>query len=204
MILTNINKPEIKIKSIISKEIAILSIVLFVSFAFMYFGVAQLYREVKIIKLETELKEKNLASKKSLLSGVTKFGNGDRKVDDESLEKIDNLISSGNNFEDYAAHIIKLAYGKDVLVSDFSFSEDQKKPEAENGKFKERTITFSASGGFSNFMHFIDSVENAIPFAQEESIIIKGEGSGAGGSEKPPEYQSPILKFEVSLKFYYY
>ncbi len=107
-----------------------------------------------------------------------------------------------NNYEDYLAHIIKLADNKNIIISGLSILENQKKDN--NYGLNSIKISFSASGGYSNFISFLEDIERSIPFTQVESVTAasgkrdkKTAGSAGivGGS---------IIDFSAELSFNYY
>lgn len=207
--MRNINKINSKDSGIninIPKEIAFLVLALIFSSGIMYYGVAPLYKEAQISRMEVKLKNKNIESGKKLLSELYEFIESGGQIDDDDAEKIANLISSKNNYEDYLALIIKLADSKNIYTDNFLVSEEQKvsQKEDDDKKLKEGKISFSALGGFSNLVSFLQSLENAIPFMQEESISISSGARDIGnGEDSMGGDSSPILESEISLKFYY-
>lgn len=207
--MRNINKTDSKDSGIninIPKEIAFLVLALFFSSGIMYYGVAPLYREAQISRMEVNLKNKNIESGKKLLSELSEIAESGGQIDDADAEKIDNLISSKNNYEDYLALIVELASSKNIYADNFLISEEQKVSQKEDSdkKLKEEKISFSALGGFSNLVSFLQSLENAIPFIQEKSISISRKKQDIENEENPMEINiSPILESEISFKFYY-
>lgn len=207
--MRNINKTDSKDSGIninIPKEIAFLVLALFFSSGIMYYGVAPLYREAQISRMEVNLKNKNIESGKKLLSELSELVESSGQIDDADAEKIDNLISSKNNYEDYLALIVELASSKNIYADNFLISEEQKVSQKEDNdkKLKEEKISFSALGGFSNLVSFLQSLENAIPFIQEKSISISRKKQDIENEENPREINiSPILESEISFKFYY-
>ncbi len=207
--MRNINRNNEKDPGIninIPREIAFLVLALIFSSGIMYYGAAPLYREAQISRIEVDLKNKNIESGKKTLSKLSKLAENSGQIDESDAEKINNLASSRNNYEDNLALIIKLADSKNIYVNNFLVLEEQKasKEEDNDKKLKEGKISFSALGGFSNLESFLQSLENAIPFMQEESISISSGTQDVGNKENSMEIgSSPILKSEISLKFYY-
>ena len=203
----NISDTKFNKKNLFS-EFLFLGIFLLVSCAIMYYFVRPLCREVKLSKLEISLKEKNIESKELLLLGISGVGNNDGNVD-ENVEKINNLIPSRNNYENYLAHIIKLANSKNIVVNNFSVEGGRSDPKTKNKKLNKAKISFSSSGGFLNFISFLRAIENGIPFVQVESISISGGTEEDEKKEKEEKEEKEIdlglvLEQQVSLKFYYY
>jgi uncharacterized OsmC-like protein len=206
MNINNTNS-DLNLRASISKEIIMLFVALFVSCAIMYYAALPVHREAQIAKLEISVKEKNIESKKLLLSRITKLNSKSREVDNENIKKVDSLIPNRNNYEDYLAHIVKLASSKNIIIDDFSVSgsEQNSKEKNKKSKLSEVEINFSASGGFLNFINFLQAVENGIPFIQVESISVSGEKKDKPKESKEAKASSGlILKYEISLKFYYH
>jgi Tfp pilus assembly protein PilO len=181
-----------------SSEILVLFVALLVSCATMYYFVKPLYREVKIAKLEISVKEKNIESKKLLLLRVGNFSNGEEDIN-ENLGKIDSLIPNRNNYEDYLAHIVKLASAKNIIANDFSVSDEQSsspRNKIKSNSLSSVAIDFSAAGGFLNFVSFLRDIENGIPFIQVEAVSISG-GEETATSDL-------LLNYQINLKFFYY
>ncbi len=205
--MRNINKTNnnsgINIK--IPKEIAFLVLTLIFSSGIMYYGVAPLYREAQISKMEVKLKNKSIESGKKALSELSKLAESSGQIDDSDAEKINNLVPSRNNYEDSLSLIVELAGNKNIYINDFSIKEQKVSPKTDDAKkLKEGGISFSALGGFSNLTSFLQSLENAIPFMQEESISISSGAQNVEDKEDSMEIDnSPILEAEISLKFYY-
>ncbi len=194
----NINDTKLNKKNLFS-EFLFLGIFLLVSCIIMHCFVRPLCREVKFAKLEISLKEKNIESKELLLLGVNDAGNNNEKVN-ENVEKVNNLIPSKNNYENYLAHIVNLASARNIVVSNFSVEGGRSDLKTKNKKLNESEIIFSSSGGFLNFISFLRDIENGIPFVQVESISIFGSEKEDGEEDD----LGLILNQQVSLKFYYY
>ncbi|MEA2098062.1 MAG: hypothetical protein U9P70_03240 [Patescibacteria group bacterium] len=187
-------------KKSISSEFLFLGVFLLVSCVIMYFFVKPLCEEVKFTMLEISLKEKNIESKELLFLGISNINN-DEDIN-ENIEKINNLIPSKNNYENYLAHIVKLASAKNIVVSNFSIRGGRSEVRTKDKKLSEAEITFSSSGGFLNFISFLRDVENGIPFVQVESISISGDAKENNDDEEVD--LGLILNQQVNLKFYYY
>lgn len=207
--MRNINRTNDKDSSVINinipNEIAFLVLALIFSSGIMYYGAAPLYKEAQISKMEVDLKNKNVESGKKMLSELSKLAESGGQIDDNDAEKISNLAPSRNNYENYLALIVELAGNKNIYINNFSIKEQKVSPKADDAeKLKEGGISFSALGGFSNLESFLQSLENAIPFAQEESISISRKKQDAGNEEDSiGADSSPILESEISFKFYY-
>lgn len=199
----NINDTKLNKKNLFS-DFLFLGVFLVVSCVIMYCFVRPLCREVKLAKLEISLKEKNIESKELLLLGINDASdNNDEKVN-ENVEKINNLIPSKNNYENYLAHIVKLASAKNIVISNFSVEGGRSDLKTKNKKLNESEIVFSSSGGFLNFISFLRDIENGIPFVQVESISIFGSKKEDGEEGEKENNLGLILNQQVSLKFYYY
>ena len=72
------------------------------------------------------------------------------------VEKINNLIPSKNNYENYLAHIIKLASAKNIVINNFSIGAGRS--DLKTKKLNKSEITFSSSGGFLNFISFFSVI----------------------------------------------
>lgn len=207
--MRNINRASDKDSSIINinipNEIAFLVLALIFSSGIMYYGVAPLYKEAQISKMEVELKNKNVESGKKMLSELSKLAKSSGQIDDNDAEKISNLAPSRNNYEDHLALIVELAGNKNIYINNFSIKEQKASSETDGAKkLKEGGISFSALGGFSNLESFLQSLENAIPFIQEESISISRKKQDVKNEEDSiGAGSSPILESEISFKFYY-
>jgi hypothetical protein len=184
----------------ISKEFLSLFLVLAVSCIFMHSFVAPLREEAELIKLEIAIKEKNIESRELWLSRVVKL-NEKNEANLEDIKKINSLVPNRNNYEDYLAHIIKLAGNKNVIVDGFSVSENQKK--GNNNGLNSIKISFSASGGYSNFISFLEDIERSIPFTQVGSVAVTGSESDQDAVESGGIAGS-IIDFSVELSFNYY
>jgi len=205
--MENTEKTNSSVSIKIPREIIMLVLALVVSGAVMYYGVSSLYRESEIIGMEMEFKKENIQSKKLLLSTVSKLVEERNRLNEDNMEKINSLVSHKNNYEDYLAHIVKLANSKNVSIKRLSVSSVPKSSKAEENKgeeFNEGKIDMSALSGFSNFTSFLQSIENGIPFIQEESMSISGKAANTEVEDgKTGIDNNPILDYEVSFKFYH-
>ncbi|MDD3190424.1 MAG: hypothetical protein PHI66_01900 [Candidatus Pacebacteria bacterium] len=205
----------IKFKVGDNKDIVFLFFSLVVSGLFLYFIVGASYRESLIVVKETELKQANLETKKSLLNDIEDF-NEESKDSDMDVNKLSSFISNRSNYEDFFAHINGLAARENVEISEIVL-EDVKKAvsdkEKDNGGFNEKAVSFSLSGDYSHFLGFMESMENSAPFVQEIAMSIKAQESNDKTSEKEDEEGEeevreanlyPTLEYSVSFKFLYY
>lgn len=184
----------------ISKEFLFLFLVLAASYIFMHSFVAPLREEAELIKLEIAIKERNIESRELWLSRIVKL-NEKNEANTVDIEKINSLVPNRNNYEDYIAHIIKLAGNKNIIVDSFSVSENQKK---DNGNgLKSIKISLSASGGYSNFISFLEDIERSIPFTQVESVAVTRKESGQN-TVKSGSAAGSIINFSTELSFNYY
>lgn len=184
----------------ISKEFLFLFLILAASCIFIYSLAVPLYKEAELMKLEIAIKEKNIESRELWLSRIIKI-NEENKTNIENIKKINSLVPNRNNYEDYLAHIVKLSGNKNIIIDGFSISENQKK--GENSELNNIKISFSASGGYSNFISFLEDIERSIPFTQVESVAAaRGESdqddAESGGKE------GLIINFSAELSFKYY
>ncbi len=184
----------------VPKEFLFLFLILAASCIFIYSLVVPLYKEAELIKMEIAIKEKNIESMELWLSRIIKL-NEENETNTEDIKKINSLVPNRNNYEDYLAHIVKLAGSKNVIIDGFSVSENQKKDN--NNGLNGVKINFSASGGYSNFISFLEDVERSIPFAQIESVsAARGESDQEG--EKSGDTKGLIINFSAELSFKYY
>ena len=167
------------------------------------------HRETKIIKGGNEIKEEQIRNNNMMLARIIKTNDENRKLDDESIEKIKSFISNRNNYEDYLAHIVKLANSKNIKISDFSINESENQSKIKNKNvLKEMEINFAASSGFLNFISFLKSLEKSVPLVHEELIVISiGDESKETNESEYSDIKTDaesILDYEMKLKFYYY
>ena len=184
----------------ILKEFLILFLILAVSCIFMYSFVAPLRKEAELIKLEIAIKEKNIKSRELRLSRIVKL-NEKNEANLKDIKKINSLVPNRNNYEDYLAHITKLAGNKNIIVDNLSISENQKKDN--NNGLNIIKISLSASGGYSNFISFLEDIERSIPFTQVESVAVTREENNQDAVESGGIAGS-IINFSAELSFNYY
>ena len=193
---------KIQQKKKIPKEFAFLFFSMIASCVIIYSFADPLYKDAKIKKLETGVKKNNIESRELLLSRVIKAEISDEdKISVENIEKIKSLASNRDNYEEYLVNIVEIATGRNILIKDLAVS-DYKKVSAKskaNGNFNSSVISFSASGGFSNFINFLEDIERNIPLMQVESVEI-----GKEGSENDSIASSSMLSFSVKINFFHY
>ena len=186
----------------IPKEFAFLFFSMIISCVVIYVFAAPLYEDSKIKKLEIGVKENNIESRELLLSRVMKIEISDEdKVSVENIEKIKSLVSNRDNYEEYLVNIVEIASDRNILINDLKIS-DYKKVSAKNkanGGFNSNVINFSASGGFFNFINFLEDIERNIPLMQLESVEI-----GEKESENSSIASNSILNFSVKINFFNY
>lgn len=185
----------------ISKKFLFLFLFLFAACFFMRSFVAPLHKEAELIKLEIAVKEKNIESKKLWLLRAIEL-NKKNKINIEGIEKINSLIPHRNNYEDYLAHIIKIAGDKNIIISGFSISENKRK--SEKSKLNNIKISLLASGGYSNFISFLEDIERSIPFMQIESVSASATGEGSQDIVENKDLAGSIINFSAELSFNYY
>lgn len=188
----------------ISKEFLFLFLILAASCIFMHSLVIPLYKEAELMKLEIANKEKNIESRELWLSRIIKLNEKnevDSEANAEDIKKINSLASNRNNYEDYLAHIIKLAGNKNIIVDGFSVLENQKKDN--NNRLNSIKISFSAYGGYSNFISFLEDIERSIPFTQVESVAAARDESDQDDT-KNEDMAGLIINFSAELSFNYY
>lgn len=190
--------------------LALLFVSLLVSCAIMFYVVAPMYKESKIIKIGNETKEEIIENNNLTLIKIIKANNESEEFDSENVEKIKEFISNRNNYEDYLIHIVKLANGKNIKINDLSVNKIEDDPKKRRSSIlNEVEINFSASSGFLNLISFLKSIEKSIPFAQEESISISVRGEKEDGINEYVKTNTEIatdsiLDYEIKLKFYHY
>ena len=206
----------------VSRKITALVLTLVFCYSAMAMVAAPLYKELKITKLKIEAEKENKKNREDFLARIIKFVKTNENIRKDDLKKIDQLLLSGNNYEEYLSRIIYLARINGVIASDFSVSKsaaETKVKISEAGQLKkspelqETTISFSAQGNFQDFMNFIKDFEKMGPLADEKSLGItatrvevddgtkneEGEGSESGEENK----EESNLSYELNFKFYY-
>lgn len=210
----------------ISKKITTLVLTLVFSCGAVIFVAVPLYRDLKIAKLEIEMERENKTAREEFLSRMDDFKKINKDIQKEDLEKISQVLLNRNGYEDYLSRVIYLAQINNVIVKDFSVSEpsvpariktekseepsSKESPLEESLELRETAISFSALGGFHDFMAFIDDFEKMGPLADEESLSIsatrseinKKESEGESGENQKQE-EGLVLSYEVDFKFYY-
>ena len=189
-------------KKKIPKEFAFLFFSMIASCIIMYGFAAPLYEDSKIKKLEIGVKKNNIESRELLLSRVMKAEISDEdKISVENIEKIKGLASNRDNYEEYLVNIVEIAGGRNVLINDLTVSNYGKVSAKSkvNGNFSSSVISFSASGGFFNFINFLEDIERNIPLIQVESVEI-----GKEGSKDDFVASSSMLSFSVKINFFHY
>lgn len=196
-----------------NKDIVILFLSLVAAGGMFYFIAGPTYKNYLVTKEEIKLKQQNLENKKELLDNIEEF-NKENKNLSVDVDKLKVFISNRNNYEDFLALINSLVASDNLQIYNFSV-EDVKKiasknnKEVETSRLQEKVVGFAVKGDFSNFSHFIRTLENSIPFVQEDSISISFEDAAkAAAASSNGETQSinlyPSLTYEVSFKFVYY
>ncbi|MCK4892278.1 MAG: hypothetical protein KAS78_06440 [Candidatus Pacebacteria bacterium] len=189
-------------KKKIPKEFAFLFFSMIASCIIMYCFAAPLYEDSKIKKLEIGVKKNNIESRELLLSRVMKAEISDEdKISVENIEKIKGLASNRDNYEEYLVNVVEIASGRNVLINDLTVSNYGKVSAKSkvNGNFSSSVISFSASGGFFNFINFLEDIERNIPLIQVESVEI-----GKEGSKDDFVASSSMLSFSVKINFFHY
>lgn len=189
--------------------LALLLVALLVSCAIMFYVVAPMYKELKIIKIGNEIKEEIIENNNSALIKIIKANNESKEFDSENIEKIKEFISNRNNYEDYLIHIVKLANERNIKINDLSVNKIEDDPKKRSKSIlNEIEINFTASSGYLNLVSFLKSIERSIPFVQEESMSISvGEEEDDLSENVNADTETvtdSILDYEIRLKFYYY
>jgi len=206
----------IDLKTSTNKNILLLFAALLISSVSTYYFIAPLYKELRIAKLEIELKNDSIDLRKSLLSNIEKYNSESADIDIEEIKKLDSLIPNGNNYEEYLLHISDAARNRNIIIGDFSVSDvsDAKDKTANRNVYKRESnkstearlktvrISFSAWGDFANFVGFLQAIENGIPLAQIESLSLESDIDETN-KEKKEQMHVP-LNYKVNLVFYHY
>lgn len=187
---------EIENKEEFPKEFVFLFLSMVISCLIVYFLSAPLYTELKIKKLEIAIKDDNIDLRDALVVLVKKIEV--KKNEKNNIEKIKNLVSTRDNYEEYLLNIIEIANSKNIIISDLKVGgieeKNVKKDDVEI--YNIGNISFSASGGYSNFINFLKNLEKNIPLLQVNSIEIENEGMG--------DDQISNLNYTVEVSFFNY
>lgn len=206
-----------------NKDIVVLLLSLVVSGSLFYIFSGPTYKSYLVLKQEIQLKQKNLANKKQLLDNIQAFNRNNKDLE-LNVDKLKVFVSNRNNYEDYLGQINDLAISDNLQVSSFTVDDYKKTAAAAatttqgsaqskdyDDKFKQKTVSFSVKGDFTNFLHFIKTLENSIPIVQEQSITVSieqnaGPAQDASKTTIQPQQidQYPSLTYQVSFKFVYY
>jgi len=216
-----------------NREVALLCGSLLLSVAFLYFFLSPLYREKIKMKEAYAAKQEDLQSKKDLLKNIEAFNqeNKDLAVNSKKLALI---ISNRNNYEDFLIHLRKLSenYNLELLSFELEGVKDTPTDTAgtttstgavitpdgggtamegaavtEESPLNQQGIALSLRGNFADFQGFTKSLENGIPFLQEDQVSVTSESkssSQSGQSDEQSASQDPILEFKLNLRFIYY
>lgn len=197
------NKKEIiQQKKKIPKEFALLFFSMIASCIIIYSFAAPLHKDSEIKKLEIGVKKNNIESRELLLARVIKIEISDEdKISDENIEKIKGLASNRDNYEEYLVNIIEIAGGRNVLIKNLAVSGYEKVSVKSkvSGNFSSSIISFSASGGFLNFISFLEDIEQNIPLMRVELAEI-----GKEGNKDDSMASGPMLSFSVKINFFHY
>jgi len=172
-----------KIKSsqkIISKEVIFLAVSLAVSLAVFFVFLLPEYKKMETVKFEKDLIKDNLKSREKTADKIEDFNKKYKDVEKKDLDKINNLLSDRNNFEEHLSYIDNFAKTNGILINDFTVtetSESDSDSESNNISndilFEMVEINFSAKGTFSNLVSFLDSLEKNIPLVNLKKLNIK-------------------------------
>ena len=136
--------------------LALLLVTLLVSCAIIFYVVAPMYKELKIIKIGNETKEEIIKNNNLALIKIIKANNESKEFDSENVEKIKEFISNRNNYEDYLIHIVKLANEKNIKINDLSVNKIEDDPKKRSKSIlNEVEINFTASSGYLNLVSFL-------------------------------------------------
>ncbi len=185
----------------ISREITMLVLFFFLSVTAVSFFIAPQYKQMKLIKMEMEMKEKNLKLKQDVIGEIENFNKAYRGLNDKDLVKFYNLLPKKDNVEEQIANINKLA-GLSLTIDEIGVKALEE-ADAKEGKKDEdigaSLLTYSARGAFSDFMRFLDALENSIPLANLSELKMEK------GKRKKEENaaEDNVLDYDVSFLFYY-
>jgi len=193
-------------KKKIPQDFVLLFLILVIASFCIYFIIMPLHQEAEIKKLEINIKEQNIKSREFQLKRIQSIEDIESKENYlRNMDKIKNLISDRDNYEDYLAHIEKLAKDRNINIESLSVFDKKntfKNKEVENN-VKSKGISFSASGSFVNFIDFLVNIERSIPFVQVDSVSMK---TAMGISEENESELSSItiLNYNIEISFFYY
>ncbi|MCK5490640.1 MAG: hypothetical protein KAI67_02240 [Candidatus Pacebacteria bacterium] len=194
------NEEIIKHNKKITNNILILVISLMVSCIIIIIFTKPIYNNLKLGGFEIEAKEKSIESREFTLSRVMKI-----EVNDEyktSVKKIEDLVSEGNQYEEYLANIANLANRRNIIINELQISDTEKKPIEKDVKsnFNSEAINVLATGEFSNFINFLEDIEKNMPLMEVNHLEIEKI------DKKTDEVASlnSRLSFSVKINYFYY
>jgi len=184
----------------ISNNILILVISLMVSCIIIIIFTKPIYNNLKFGGFEIEAKEKSIESREFTLSRVMKI-----EVNDEyktSVKKIEDLVSDGNQYEEYLANIANLANRRNIIIDELQISDAEKEPTKKDVKsnFNSESINVLATGEFSNFINFLEDIEKNMPLMEVNHLEIEKIDKN---TDEVASLNSR-LNFSVKINYFYY
>lgn len=195
-------------KKIVSHETTLLILFFALSLIIVIFFTVPKYRQVKLLKMEEEVKNGNLKIKKDMIVKVEDFNRSYRNLNDYDLAKFYNLLPDKSSAEEQIANIYKLA-GTSMRIKEIEIAELEKANNAasgENNNLEAINIKVSVAGRFSDFFVFLSALENSIPLASLDELEIEKEdarGMAGSANEGGAGEESNILKYNISFLSYH-
>jgi len=190
----------VKQKKKISKEFIILFFSMIVSCTIIYFVIKPMYEDLRFRDLEIKAKEDSIELREALFLRVMEVEiNNEYKT---SIEKINSLVSTSDDYEEYLANIVDIADRKNILIDKLQVSDEKEILEEndDNTNFNSKSVDIIASGEFFNFINFLKDIEKNMPLMQIEFIEIDKVNSDNN------DYVglSSILTFSIKINYFYY
>jgi len=186
-----------KKKQKIPKEFLFLLFSMIISCIIVYVFSRPLYINLKARDLEVEIKKNNIESRELVLSRVIRINENDEY--NTGVEKMENIVSDRNNYEAYLANIVDIAKRKNIIISELQVLDSEENFNKDNVGVTPNsgTVNIVAVGEMSNFIDFLEYIEDNIPLMQVDSIEIdKTKGDGID--------LDSVLSFSVIINFFYY
>lgn len=176
-----------------NQDTVFLVVSLMISGALLAFLVAPTYNSRAALEKKNQQKQDELTSKQDLLKNIETFNKNNANLSVNS-QKLEVLIPSKDNFEDFLIHIKGLSKDYNLELIDFNFStagesksgvasspaaaaaasaaKTENSGEDGTSKFNKQGISVTLRGDYSNFERFSKALENGIPFLQQYSVSI--------------------------------
>lgn len=160
-------------KSAFSKRMMFLFMSLIFASVALFFLALPEYKKMQIMRMEIDLKEKNINLKKDVIGKVVNFNKSSEDLKDSDLDKVNDLMPYKSKAEEYVANIDNLVKINRLLMEKIEVAPDNSKNvlEDENSP-KKNNVTIVINGDFVSFMSFLRSFERSIPLADINRLII--------------------------------